>query len=88
MFKLIFILFGVIIIYGIIMFLIPIFQVIGFVGEGVNEFQNIFEEMEKHYQQLYMEEKLYSQRYGGDTELIDVEKCEDSGMGDDQHQKP
>ena len=43
------------------------------------------EEMEKHYQQLYMEEKLYSQRYGGDTELIDVEKCEDSGMGDDQH---
>ena len=44
------------------------------------------EEMEKHYQQLYMEEKLYSQRYGGDTELIDVEKCEDSGMGDDLHQ--
>ena len=44
------------------------------------------EEMEKHYQQLYMEEKLYSERYGGDTELIDVEKCEDSGMGDDQHQ--
>ena len=46
------------------------------------------EEMEKHYQQLYMEEKLYSQRHGDDMELIDVEKCEDSGMGDDQHQKP
>ena len=42
--------------------------------------------IEKHYQQLYMEEKLYSQRYGDDTELIDVEKCEDSGMGDDLHQ--
>ena len=44
------------------------------------------EELEKHYLQLYMEEKLYSERYGGDMELIDVEKCEDSGMGDDQHQ--
>ena len=39
------------------------------------------EEMEKHYQQLYMEEKLYSERYGGDTELIDVEKCVDSEYG-------
>jgi len=46
------------------------------------------EEMEKHYHQLYMEEKLYSHRYGDDTELIGVEKCEDSGSGDDQHQKP
>jgi len=46
------------------------------------------EEMEKHYQQLYMEEKLYSERFGDDTELIDVKKCEDSGSGDDQHQKP
>ena len=55
MFKLIFILFGVIIIYGIIMFLIPIFQVIGFVGEGVNEFQNIFEEMEKHFEEFQWE---------------------------------
>jgi len=44
------------------------------------------EEMEKHYQQLYMEEKLYIQRYGDDTELIDVKKCEYSGMGDDLHQ--
>ena len=55
MFKLIFILFGVIIIYGIIMFLIPIFQVIGFVGEGVNEFQNIFEEMEKQLEEFQWE---------------------------------
>ena len=46
------------------------------------------EEMEQHYEQLYMEEKLYSEKYGDDTELIDVKKCEDSGMGDDQHQKP
>ena len=46
------------------------------------------EEMEQQYEQLYMEEKLYSEKYGDDTELIDVKKCEDSGMGDDQHQKP
>ena len=46
------------------------------------------EEIEKHYQQLlYMEEKLYSKSNGDVMELIDVEKCEDSGMGDDQHQK-
>ena len=50
-------------------------------------FEEIYgEEIEKHYHQLYIEEKLYSERYGGDTELIDVEKCEDSGMGDDLHQ--
>ena len=43
MFKLIFILIVVFIIFIIVMLLMPIFQIIGFVGEGVNEFQNIFE---------------------------------------------
>tara|TARA_B100001093_G_C26593076_1_gene912442 strand:- start:569 stop:721 length:153 start_codon:yes stop_codon:yes gene_type:complete len=37
------------------MLLIPIFQIIGFVGEGVNEFQNIFEEMEKHIEEFQWE---------------------------------
>ena len=41
MFKLIFILIGVIIIYGIVMFLMPIFQFVGFIGDGFNEVQNI-----------------------------------------------
>lgn len=50
-------------------------------------FEEIYrEEMEEHYYNLYMEEKLYSERNGDDVELIDVEKCEDSGMGDDLHQ--
>ena len=55
MFKLIFILIGVFIIFIIVIFLIPIFQIIGFVGEGVNEFQNIFEEMEKHIEEFQWE---------------------------------
>ena len=50
-------------------------------------FEEIYrEEMEEHYYNLYMEEKLYIERNGDDVELIDVEKCEDSGMGDDLHQ--
>lgn len=50
-------------------------------------FEEVYrEEMEEHYYNLYMEEKLYSERNGDDVELIDVEKCEDSGMGDDLHQ--
>jgi len=55
LFKLIFILIGVFIIFIIVMILIPIFQVIGFVGEGVNEVQNIFEEMEKHFEEFQWE---------------------------------
>ena len=55
MFKLIFILIGVFIIFIIVIFLIPIFQIIGFVGEGVNEFQNIFEEIEKHIEEFQWE---------------------------------
>ena len=55
LFKLIFILIGVFIIFIIVMLLIPIFQIIGFVGEGVNEFQNIFEEMEKHIEEFQWE---------------------------------
>ena len=41
-FKLIFILISIIIILTIVMFLIPIFQFVGFVGDGFNEIQNIF----------------------------------------------
>lgn len=37
MFKLIFTLIGVFIIYGIVMFLIPIFQFVGFISDGFNE---------------------------------------------------
>ena len=55
MFKLIFFLIGMFIILIILMFLIPIFQLIGFVGEGVNEVQNIFEEMEKHIEEFEWE---------------------------------
>ena len=47
MFKLIFILIGVIITYTIIIFLLPIFQFVGFVGDGFNEMQNIFQKVEK-----------------------------------------
>ncbi len=41
-FKLIFIPISIIIILTIVMFLIPIFQFVGFVGDGFNEIQNIF----------------------------------------------
>ena len=58
MFKLIFIPIGVIIIYTIIMFLIPIFQFVGFIGDGFNEVQNIFQEMEKHIEEFEWEKEL------------------------------
>ena len=48
MYKLIFILISVTIIYSIIMFLIPIFKFAGFIGDGFNEMQNIFQEVEKY----------------------------------------
>ena len=57
LFKLISILIGVFIIFIIVMFMIPIFQIIGFVGEGVIEFQNIFEEMEKHLEEFQWEKE-------------------------------
>ena len=60
MFKLIFILIGVIIIYGIVMFLMPIFQFMGFIGDGFNEVQNIFQEMEKHIEEFEWEKDLPS----------------------------
>ena len=60
MFKLIFILISVIIIYGIVMFLMPIFQFVGFIGDGFNEVQNIFQEMEKHIEEFEWEKELPS----------------------------
>ena len=60
MFKLIFILISVIIIYGIVMFLMHIFQFVGFIGDGFNEVQNIFQEMEKHIEEFEWEKELPS----------------------------
>mgnify|MGYP001162919782 CR=1 FL=1 len=60
LFKLIFILIGVVIIYTIVMFLIPIFQFVGFVGDGFNEIQNIFQEMKKHIEEFKWEKELPS----------------------------
>ena len=57
MFKLIFIPMGVVITYIIIMFLIPIFQFVGFVGDGYNEVQNIFKEMEKYIEEFKWEKE-------------------------------
>ena len=60
MFKLIFIPIGVVIIYTIIMFLIPIFQFAGFVGDGYNEVQNIFQEIEKYIEEFKWKKELPS----------------------------
>ena len=60
MFKLIFIPLGIIIIYTAVMFLIPIFQFVGFVGDGFNEIQNIFQEMEKHIEEFEWEKEIPS----------------------------
>jgi len=60
MFKLIFIPICVVITYIIIMFLIPIFQFVGFVGDGYNEVQNIFKEMEKYIEEFKWEKELPS----------------------------
>ena len=56
-FKLIFIPISIIIILTIVMFLIPIFQFVGFVGDGFNEIQNIFQEMEKHIEEFEWEKE-------------------------------
>ena len=60
MFKLIFIPLVAIFTYIIIMFLIPIFQFIGFVGDGYNEIQNIIKEMEKYIEDFKWEKELPS----------------------------
>ena len=59
-FKLIFIPISIIIILTIVMFLIPIFQFVGFVSDGFNEVQNIFQEMEKHIEEFEWEKKVPS----------------------------
>ena len=59
-FKLIFIPISIIIIYTIVMFLIPIFQFVGFVGDGFNDIQNIFQEMEKHIEEFEWEKEIPS----------------------------
>ncbi len=59
-FKLIFIPISIIIIYTMFMFLIPIFQFVGFVGDGFNEIQNIFQEMEKQIEEFKWEKKVPS----------------------------
>ena len=60
MFKFIFALFGLIVIYTIVLFLIPIFQFVGFVSDGVNEVQNIFQEMEKRIEEFKWKKELPS----------------------------
>ena len=60
MFKLIFIPISIVIIYTIVMFLIPIFQFVGFIGDGFNEIQNIFQEMEKHFEEFEWEKEVPS----------------------------
>ena len=59
-FKLMFIPISIIIIYTIVVFLIPIFHFLGFVGDGFNEIQNIFQEMEKHIEEFEWEKKVPS----------------------------
>ena len=52
-------------------------------------FESIYNEdimREEYYKKLYTEDKLFFEKNGDDVELIDIEKCEDPGMGDDQHQ--
>ena len=60
MFKLIFIPIGIIIIYTAVMFLIPIYQFLGFIGDGFNNIQNIFQEMEKHIEEFEWEKEVPS----------------------------
>ena len=60
MFKLIFIPIGIIIIYTVVMFLIPIYQFVGFISDGFNDIQNIFQEMEKHIEEFEWEKEIPS----------------------------
>ena len=57
LFKLIFISIGAIIIYTIVIFLSPFFQFVGFVSDGYNEIQNIFQEMEKYIEEFKWEKE-------------------------------
>ena len=57
LFKIIFISIGVIIIYTIVMFLIHIFQFVGFVSDGYNEVLNIFREMEQYIEEFKCEKE-------------------------------
>ena len=41
---------------------------------------------EEYFKKKYVEEKMFFEKNGDDVELIDIEKCENPGMGDDQHQ--
>ena len=60
MFKLIFIPICIIIIYTVVMFLIPIYQFVGFISDGFNDIQNIFQEMEKHIEEFEWEKEIPS----------------------------
>ena len=60
MFKLIFIPIGIIIIYTAVIFLIPIYQFVGFISDGFNDIQNIFQEMEKHIEEFEWEKEIPS----------------------------
>ena len=60
MFKLIFILIFVIIIYTIIIIVVPIFQFAGLIGDGFNEMQNIFQEVEKYMEEFEWQKELPS----------------------------
>lgn len=57
-FKLIFVFVGIIIIYIIVMVLIPIFQFVGFLSDGLNEVQNLFQNMEKYLEEFKWEKEL------------------------------
>jgi len=53
-------------------------------------FESIYNEemmLEEYHKKIYSEDKMFFEKNGDDVELIDVEKCEDSGLGDDQPSK-
>ncbi len=58
LFKLIFIPIIIIIICITVMFLIPIFQFVGIVGDWLNQIQNIFQEMEKHIKEFEWDKEV------------------------------
>ena len=51
---------GVIITYIIIIFLLPIFQFVGFIGDSFSEMQNIFQEVEKYIEEFEWQKELPS----------------------------
>ena len=60
MFKLIFILIGVIIIIPLLFFCFLSFSLQGFIGDGFNEMQNIFQEVEKYIEEFEWQKELPS----------------------------